>query len=186
MAWIRITSPADAQGALARSFSRLGAPHARLDQIMLVHGERPHTLEGHMALYRSVLHHRANTLDSALAEAIGVRVSRINRCRYCVTHHSRGLRRALNDEALADRWLQALETDALDDVFDTGQVLALAYAEALTRTPDQVTEDDTGHLRSAGWTDGEILEINQITAYFAYANRTVLGLGVTTEDESHP
>ena len=38
-------------------------------------------------------------------------------------------------------------------------------------------------LREAGWDDGEILEINQVCAYFAYANRTVLGLGCSTEGE---
>ena len=31
--------------------------------------------------------------------------------------------------------------------------------------------------------DGEILEVNQVVAYFCYANRTVLGLGVTTEGD---
>ena len=31
--------------------------------------------------------------------------------------------------------------------------------------------------------DGEILEINQVAAYFAYANRTVLGLGINTEGD---
>ena len=31
--------------------------------------------------------------------------------------------------------------------------------------------------------DGEILEVNQVAAYFAYANRTVTGLGVSTEGE---
>ena len=30
---------------------------------------------------------------------------------------------------------------------------------------------------------GEILEINQVCAYFAYANRTVLGLGVSTDGD---
>lgn len=35
-------------------------------------------------------------------------------------------------------------------------------------------------LRDAGLNDGEILEINQVASYFAYVNRTVLGLGVTT------
>ena len=35
-------------------------------------------------------------------------------------------------------------------------------------------------LREAGFDDGEILELNQVSAYFAYANRTVLGLGITT------
>ena len=37
---------------------------------------------------------------------------------------------------------------------------------------------DIDHLREAGLEDGQILEINQVVAYFAYANRTVLGLGV--------
>jgi len=35
-------------------------------------------------------------------------------------------------------------------------------------------------LRGLGVDDGRILELNQVTAYFAYANRTVLGLGVDT------
>ena len=38
-------------------------------------------------------------------------------------------------------------------------------------------------MRGAGFDDGEILEINQVTAYFAYANRTILGLGSTTEGD---
>jgi len=37
---------------------------------------------------------------------------------------------------------------------------------------------------TTGLSDGQILEINQVAAYFAYANRTVLGLGVTSESES--
>ena len=38
-------------------------------------------------------------------------------------------------------------------------------------------------LRAAGLEDGEILEVNQVAAYFAYANRTVQGLGVTTDGD---
>ena len=48
---------------------------------------------------------------------------------------------------------------------------------------------DVERLRTAGFSDGEILEINQVVAYFAYANRTVQGLGATTEGETlgyHP
>ena len=43
-----------------------------------------------------------------------------------------------------------------------------------------MTEDSVIQLRSAGFSDGEILEINQVAAYFNYANRTVLGLGCST------
>jgi uncharacterized protein YciW len=46
-----------------------------------------------------------------------------------------------------------------------------------------VGELDVTAMRDAGLGDGEILEINQVTAYFAYANRTVLGLGVSTRGD---
>ena len=35
-------------------------------------------------------------------------------------------------------------------------------------------------LFKAGFSDGEVLEINQVVSYFNYANRTVLGLGCDT------
>jgi uncharacterized protein YciW len=38
-------------------------------------------------------------------------------------------------------------------------------------------------MRNAGFDDGQILEINQVVAYFAYANRTVLGLGINTDGD---
>ena len=38
-------------------------------------------------------------------------------------------------------------------------------------------------LIDSGYTDGEILEINQVSAYFSYANRTVLSLGCNTDGD---
>ena len=46
-----------------------------------------------------------------------------------------------------------------------------------------MVEADVADLRDHGYEDGAILEINQVTAYFNYANRTVLGLGVTTDGD---
>ena len=56
----------------------------------------------------------------------------------------------------------------------------MVYAQQLTVNPAALSEDTVSQLRSAGFSDGEILEINQVTAYFNYANRTVLGLGCST------
>lgn len=41
---------------------------------------------------------------------------------------------------------------------------------------------DLESLRAAGLDDGQILEANQVIAYFAYVNRVVDGLGVELED----
>ena len=46
-----------------------------------------------------------------------------------------------------------------------------------------MAEADVQALRDTGFSDGEVLEINQVTAYFNYANRTVLGLGISTEGD---
>ena len=47
--------------------------------------------------------------------------------------------------------------------------------------PSSLRNDDVAKLRKAGFSDGEILEINQVVAYFCYVNRVVLGLGVELE-----
>ena len=59
----------------------------------------------------------------------------------------------------------------------------LGYAVQLTRTPHQVNEESIEALRSAGWTDDHIIQINLITAYFNFVNRIALGLGVTCSKE---
>jgi uncharacterized protein YciW len=42
---------------------------------------------------------------------------------------------------------------------------------------------DVASLKEVGFTEGEILEINQVTSYFNYVNRSVLGLGVNTKGD---
>ena len=67
--------------------------------------------------------------------------------------------------------------------FDGRELAGLAYVAKLTTAPADVTREDIDSLREAGFSDGEILEINQVTAYFAYANRMVLGLGIDTDGD---
>jgi uncharacterized peroxidase-related enzyme len=58
----------------------------------------------------------------------------------------------------------------------------LAYVEKLTLRPWDMVEDDVIALRSAGFSDAAILDINQVTGYYAYVNRLADGLGVELED----
>ncbi len=58
----------------------------------------------------------------------------------------------------------------------------LDYVRILTIRPTSVTEDDIIRLRDNGFGDKAILEINQITGFFAWCNRTIDGLGVELED----
>lgn len=58
----------------------------------------------------------------------------------------------------------------------------LAYAVKLTRTPGEMVAADVTALRAAGFRDRDILDIAEVTAYYAYVNRIADGLGVPTED----
>lgn len=189
MAWIKTISPAEASGQLAELYRRSAGPSGQVDQILQVHSLRPYTLRGHMALYRSVLHHNDKTVPAWFLEALGVLVSRLNHCDYCAKHHAAGMERLLNDASRAVSLTAALYSDDFSAAFTPCECAALAYATILTVTPGSVQESDIQALRQAGWNDGEILEINQVCAYFAYANRTVSGLGVDIAAESlgeHP
>ena len=183
MSWIRMIGPADAEGALHELYARLAGPDGRIDNVLKIHSLRPHTLEAHMALYKNVLHHHGNQLPKWLLETIGIYVSLLNGCSYCVEHHFAGLRRILRDELRSDAIRSALETHSFEGVFDFRETTILEYAHRLTRTPNEMTEKEIDALRAARLSDGEILEINQVASYFAYVNRVVLGLGVTTDGD---
>jgi uncharacterized peroxidase-related enzyme len=183
MTWINTISYEDSEGDLRNLYDRIKGPNNNVDNIMLAHSLRPHSMQGHMTLYKYVLHHPRNTLPKAYLEAIGVYVSSLNNCDYCVEHHFAGMARLLDDADRAEGIRQALQNRRPEDAFDASELAGLNYASKLTLTADQVTEADVEALRQAGLDDGQILEINQVTAYFCYANRTVLGLGINTKED---
>jgi uncharacterized peroxidase-related enzyme len=181
--WIETVEYEDAEGRLKTLYDRVRAPDGQIDNIMKAHALRPHTLEGHMTLYKYVLHHPNNTLPKWQLELLGVYVSHLNGCAYCVEHHFAGLKRLMKDDGQAEALRGALQAGAPEEALD-GALLAMArYAEALTRDPGDIDVTYIEAMREAGLDDGQILEVNQVVAYFAYANRTVLGLGVSHAGE---
>jgi uncharacterized peroxidase-related enzyme len=57
----------------------------------------------------------------------------------------------------------------------------LIYATKLTHTPSRMTSRDVDQLRVVGFSDRDVLDIAEVTAYYAYANRIADGLGVPSE-----
>jgi uncharacterized peroxidase-related enzyme len=183
--WIAHVPFASAEGKLKTLYDRVKGPDDNVDNIMLAHSLRPHSMEGHMVLYKNVLHHSANLIPQWFLETLGVYTSQLNRCEYCAEHHYVGLRRLLADDARSAAIRRSLETEAFDPAFTPEHAAALRYARVLTKAPADTNALHAAVrvMRDAGFDDGRILEVNQVVAYFNYANRTVLGLGVTTEGD---
>jgi uncharacterized peroxidase-related enzyme len=92
-------------------------------------------------------------------------------------HHGEGLRRLTDNDNLVDQ----LKHDWRRAELKEGDRAMLVYVEKLTRAPWEMIESDVVSLREVGFTDAAILDINQVTGYYAYVNRLADGLGVDLE-----
>ncbi|MBZ0172782.1 MAG: peroxidase-related enzyme [Phycisphaerales bacterium] len=175
MAHIDIIAESDARGELAVLYKRYGNPDGAVDNVLKVHSLNPASLAAHCALYVQACH-APGPVSRAEREIVGVVVSRLNGCDYCREHHAAGLRRLLPEDRrlIADMLARGDEADA---PLSERERAIVVYASKLTRSPAAITRADTGAMRAAGLTDREILDTAQVAAYFAYANRIVLGLG---------
>ena len=182
-AWIKMIDDADADGRLKDLLDQARTPHGTVDTVMRVHSLRPNTMEGHVTLYRSVLHSEDNTLPFWFLEVIASYTSILNDCTYSLTHHFMNVRNLLRDQPRSDRIFTALKAHRPEDEFDGKELALLRYAGKLTSQVGRMVKSDFEALKIAGCEDGEILEVNQVCAYFNYSNRLLNGLGCTTDGD---
>lgn len=182
-AWIRMIALEEAEGKLKEMYELAKTPAGTVDNVMRAHSLRPHSMQGHLALYRNVLHNPDNTLPFWFLEVVASYVSMSNKCDYSLTHHWANARRLMNDKPRAQRVWDALSAARPELAFEGRELAFLNYARKLTVDVANMQRSDYDALRAAGCDDGEILEVNQVCAYFNYSNRLLNGLGVTTEGD---
>lgn len=81
MAWVRLTSDAEATGALARHFSAAMKRAGRIWNIVRLMSPNPAVLDRSMHLYRALMF-GDSPLSRGQRELLAVVVSRTNRCEY--------------------------------------------------------------------------------------------------------
>lgn len=183
VAWIKMVSDKDASANLLDALDEARAPSGTVGNVMRVHSLRPSTMRGHQTLYRAALHDDANTLPMWFQEVIASYTSILNKCPYSLTNHWANAAHLIGDTARAASVKAALDADRPEEAFGGRELAALHYARKLTVLPGDMVKSDVEALREAGYDDGEILEINQVCAYFNYANRLLNGLGVSLEGD---
>lgn len=78
--------------------------------------------------------------------------------------------------------VRQLKTDFRRAQLSSADRAMCEYVEKLTLKPWEMVEADVVALRKAGFSDAAILDINQVTGYYAYVNRLADGLGVELEE----
>ena len=178
MPWIETAAADNADETLASVYRELGAKPGDVSNILRVQSLNPKALRDHLNLYATVMLGRSG-LSRAEREAVGVVVSAVNDCEYCVEHHVEAFSRYEDDEA-------TIETLRAADGLDTLEPRLAAitrHANKLTSAPSAVTESDTHELRVVGLDDRDILDLTLVIGYFNFVNRVALGLGVELSDE---
>jgi uncharacterized peroxidase-related enzyme len=132
---------------------------------------RPAMLSSFPVFYASV----GRALDRKLYEAVYLRISLINRCRYCTQHHIQGAKRA----GLSQEQMKALK-DGNYSGFSAAEQSALRYAEKLTRTPDTATDADLAELKQH-FSDELIVDLHMLIGLANLTNRITGPLNLDVE-----
>jgi uncharacterized peroxidase-related enzyme len=178
MSWIEEVEVSEAEGKLAASYAALITQRGKVSNILKVHSLNPDAMGNHLDLYMTIMFGKSG-LSRAEREAIAVVVSASNDCEYCVNHHAEALRRYIKDEEVVSLLMSADGLETLQPRLSN----IVRHAEKLTNAPGAMTEIDLGELRAEGLSDGDILDMTLIVAYFNFVNRIALGLGVAFSDD---
>lgn len=181
--WIETIPEHKAEGPLRKAYQSVCRPDGTVHNLYKAFSLWPSPLPWADALYRAILHSDDAQLPKWLRELIATHVAMLARCDYAFAHHGTNFRTLLGDDARADAILQALRDGEPDAVFDRREAEMLRYNAKLSETPEAMCEADITALRAAGVSDTEILEVNQISANFAYWVRIINGLGIQLGDE---
>ena len=94
--------------------------------------------------------------------------------------HGEFLRQAIDEDVATVKQVQRDPAQA--ETLSEQEKTMLAFVEKLTRESWAMTRADVDGLRAAGFSDVQILEIVQLTAWFNFMTRVADALGVEVED----
>ena len=184
--WIDTINPDQASSELKEMYDQVGAVHNKIHNLYRAFSLQPKPLIAADQHYRDILHNTANHSDPWFLELLATQVAIIANCHYAFANHGTNFKALLGDEKLGDKMLDAVRKDDYTDntLFTVKQAALLQYGAKLSRTPNQMSENDIGALHKVGVTDTEILEAVQSTACFAYWVRFINALGINLGDET--
>lgn len=180
MSWFPVPAeadlPEDLQGLFRKAREKIGF----VPNVFQSYAFRPDRMRTWFAHFKS-LHVPTDNLPVADREMIAVVVSMANGCLYCLVAHGQALREALGDPVLGDRITLDWRRAGLDDKRRT----ICAYAEKLTRTPREMTEDDLASLLAVGLTQEEAWDVAEVAAMYNFTNRMAMATDMIPNEEYH-
>lgn len=174
--WIDVVHPEDATGLLAELYARQTDAIGHVTELTRSGSLYPELVRARLDLY-AVIDATPSTVPDHIRRGVALLTSVINGCLFCTVGHSEKLV-ASGHEGLAT----AIKADAAGlTTGDEKADAAFAYARVVVLTPGLVEARHVDRLRAVGYDDLDILDLNNIAAYYSYINRVASGLGLQRE-----
>jgi len=178
MFFIEMIEPEVAEGQLKEVYEEVLKKRGTIADVYKVQSLNPASIIHHMELYLGIMFGKS-PLRRYQREMIAVIVSANNQCEYCQTYHGIALNNFWKDEPK----VQQLRTDYTKVALSEVDQLLCELAKNLTLNPGHANEAALEPLKKAGLEDRAILDATLVIAYFNFANRLVMGLGVSLDNQ---
>jgi len=174
--WIATVDWEDAEGTLAEAYAwqavRLGEPAAFTKLGSLY----PDLVFERLRLYK-VVEAAPSALSPLERQLAAFVTSVLNETPHC----SSGLTHKLGELGAPAGLLEEIRRDPFDLTTDDGRLRTIVgYAASLTSDPGSIDREAIEQLRRVGLSDLDILDLNNVVAYYNYINRVANGLGLRT------
>ncbi|MEM9610273.1 MAG: hypothetical protein AAGA99_22850 [Actinomycetota bacterium] len=184
MAWIRTIDRDDADGELKAAYDWQAASLGEPAEFTMVGSLYPAIVDERLRLYRAV-EQCPSDLTQIERQSAAFVTSVINGTDHCAS----GLELKLRSLGLDDGTIAAIQRDPTAVATGDRRYDAIcAHAAKLTSHPTEMTEGDVDELLAVGLEDLDVLDLNNMVAYYCYINRVVMGLGIrsvmSTEHEA--
>lgn len=180
MAWISTIPWDEADGRLLDAYNWQAKALGEPAEFTMVGSLYPAIVEERLRLYRAV-EDCPSELTPVERQAAAFVASTLNGTAHCAS----GLRLKLASLGLSDVTLDAIDIDPAGVSTGDARFDAIcAHAAKLTTAPTDMVEADLDALRDVGLTDLDLLDLNNMVAYYCYINRVVMGLGIRSEMSS--
>jgi uncharacterized peroxidase-related enzyme len=174
MAWIDTVPWDESEGTLRDAYDWQAAALGEPAEFTMLGSLYPDLVEERLRFYR-VAENCPSELAQTERQAAALVTSRLNGTDHCAS----GLRLKLESLGLSAGILDAIDADpAHVETGDRRLDAICAHAAKLTSTPTEMTETDVAMLRGVGLSDLDIVDLNNMVAYYCYINRVVMGLGL--------
>lgn len=162
------------------AFDYLESEHGLLPNVLKAYTFDQEKLKPFMQMYNNLM-----LADSPLTmlerEMIGVVVSSLNRCVYCLTSHGAAVRGLSGDPVLGELMVMNYRVAKLEP----RQRTMLDFAVKVTEESYAVTEEDRDALRKVGFDDRAIWDIAAVASFFNMTNRMSSALDIIPNKEYH-